>query len=107
MENLRLGVSAVRHDMKREETIEEAEKNTKLGRQTPKGEAGGSIPFWRAKKQRIQADFCLYPLLFIPNTQGDFTSRGRPFAPFVSTASPEGLSSASPSFYSTAKRPPS
>ena len=36
MENLRLGVSAVRHDMKREETIEEAEKNTKLGRRTPK-----------------------------------------------------------------------
>ena len=36
MENLRLGVSAVRHDMKREETVEEAEKNTELGRQTPK-----------------------------------------------------------------------
>ena len=29
---------------------------SKLGR-TPKGEAGGSIPFWRAKKQRIPADF--------------------------------------------------
>ena len=36
MENLRLGVSAVRHDMKREETVEEAEKNTELGRQTPR-----------------------------------------------------------------------
>ena len=36
MENLRLGVSAVRHDMRREETVEEAEKNTELGRQTPK-----------------------------------------------------------------------
>ena len=36
MENLRLGVSAVRHDMKREETVEEVEKNTELGRQTPK-----------------------------------------------------------------------
>ena len=35
MENLRLGVSAVRHDMKREETVEEAEKNTELERQTP------------------------------------------------------------------------
>ena len=35
MENLRLGVSAVRHDMKREETVEEVEKNTELGRQTP------------------------------------------------------------------------
>ena len=38
MENLRLGVSAVRHDMRREETVEEAEKNTELGRQTPKSE---------------------------------------------------------------------
>ena len=83
MENLRLGVSAVRHDMRREETVEEAEKNTELGRHTPKGEAGGSIPFWRAKKQRIQADFCLYPLLFISNKQGDFTSRGRPFAAYA------------------------
>ena len=36
MENLRLGVSAVQHDMKREETVEEAEKNTELERQTPK-----------------------------------------------------------------------
>jgi hypothetical protein len=33
---LRLGVSAVRHDMKREETVEEVEKNTELERQTPK-----------------------------------------------------------------------
>ena len=36
MENLRLGVSAVRHDMKREETVEEVEKNTKWQRRTPK-----------------------------------------------------------------------
>ena len=36
MENLRLGVSAVQHDMKREETVEEVEKNTELERQTPK-----------------------------------------------------------------------
>ena len=44
MENLRLGVSAVRHDMKREETVEEAEKNTELERQTPKRQATGSNP---------------------------------------------------------------
>lgn len=44
MENLRLGVSAVRHDMRREETVEEAEKNTELGRQTPKRKAAGSNP---------------------------------------------------------------
>ena len=36
MENLRLGVSAVQHDMKREETVEEVEKNTELVRRTPK-----------------------------------------------------------------------
>ena len=36
MENLRLGVSAVQHDMKREETVEEVEKNTKWQRRTPK-----------------------------------------------------------------------
>ena len=35
IENLRLGTSAVQHDMKREETVEEVEKNTELGRQTP------------------------------------------------------------------------
>lgn len=33
---MRLGVSAVRHDMKREETVEEVEKNTKWQRRTPK-----------------------------------------------------------------------
>ena len=36
MENLRLGASAVQHDMKREETVEEVDKNTELERQTPK-----------------------------------------------------------------------
>ena len=36
MENLRLGVSAVRHDMKREETVEEVEKNTEWERHTPR-----------------------------------------------------------------------
>ena len=49
MENLRLGVSAVRHDMRREETVEEAEKNTELGRQTPKRQATGSNPAGGAK----------------------------------------------------------
>ena len=50
MENLRLGVSAVRHDMRREETVEEAEKNTELGRQTPKRKAVGSNPARDASK---------------------------------------------------------
>ena len=36
MENLRLGVSTVRHDMKREETVEEVEKNTEWEHHTPK-----------------------------------------------------------------------
>lgn len=52
MENLRLGVSAVRHDMKREETVEEAEKNTELGRQTPKRKVGSSNLPGGAKKKR-------------------------------------------------------
>ena len=51
MENLRLGVSAVRHDMKREETVEEAEKNTELGRQTPKRKAAGSNPVQGASSE--------------------------------------------------------
>ena len=52
MENLRLGVSAVRHDMKREETVEEVEKNTKWQRRTPKrnvvrsSRAGGAKTPW-------------------------------------------------------------
>lgn len=52
MENLRLGVSAVQHDMKREETVEEVEKNTELERQTPKrnvvrsSRAGGANTPW-------------------------------------------------------------
>lgn len=50
MENLRLGVSAVRHDMKREETVEEVEKNTELERQTPKRKAVGSTPAGNANK---------------------------------------------------------
>ncbi len=33
---MRLGVSAVQHDMKREETVEEVEKNTEWQRRTPK-----------------------------------------------------------------------
>lgn len=44
MENLRLGVSAVQHDMKREETVEEVERNTELERHTPKRKAVGSTP---------------------------------------------------------------
>ena len=57
MENLRLGVSAVRHDMKREETVEEAEKNTELGRQTPKRQATGSNPAGGAKNDRCKPFF--------------------------------------------------
>ena len=50
---MRLGVSAVQHDMKREETVEEVEKSTELKRQTPKrnvvrsSRAGGAkAPWW-------------------------------------------------------------
>lgn len=50
-DNLRLGVSAVQHDMKREETVEEVEKNTELERQTPKRKAGSSSLPGDASKQ--------------------------------------------------------
>ena len=69
MENLRLGVSAVRHDMKREETVEEVEKNTELERHTPKRKVRGSNPpvgaikpNCRPHKERVQTR----SFLFIP-----------------------------------------
>ena len=57
MENLRLGVSAVRHDMRREETVEEVEKNTELERHTPKRQATGSNPAGGAKNDRCKPIF--------------------------------------------------
>ena len=61
---MRLGVSAVQHDMKREETVEEVEKNTEWQRRTPKPEAPGSSPGRRTKNAVISRDcgvfsFCL------------------------------------------------
>ena len=47
---MRLGVSAVQHDMKREETVEEVEKNTEWQRRTPKRKAVGSNPARDASK---------------------------------------------------------
>ena len=49
---MRLDVSAVQHDMKREETVEEVEKNTEWQRRTPKAGVGGSNPFWRATSEQ-------------------------------------------------------
>ena len=60
MENLRLGVSAVRHDMKREETVEEAEKNTELGRQTPKRNVVSSSLAGGAKNDRCKPFLMVY-----------------------------------------------
>lgn len=60
MENLRLGVSAVRHDMKREETVEEVEKNTEWQRRTPK-----SVLYFANflyEPQRVTS-FALWPLV--------------------------------------------
>ena len=54
---MRLGVSAVQHDMKREETVEEAEKNTEWQRRTPKRGVGGSNPLWDARKHRCKPFF--------------------------------------------------
>ncbi len=50
---MRLGVSAVQHDMKREEAVEEEEKNTEWQRRTPKPEAPGSSPGRRTKNAVI------------------------------------------------------
>lgn len=47
---MRLGVSAVQHDMKREETVEEVEKNTEWQRRTPKRKAARSNRAGDAKK---------------------------------------------------------
>lgn len=49
---MRLGVSAVRHDMKREETVEEVEKNTELERCTP-NEADWQVFFQLNIKQLL------------------------------------------------------
>ena len=54
---MRLGVSAVQHDMKREETVEEVEKNTELERRTPKRQATGSNPAGGAKNDRCKPFF--------------------------------------------------
>ena len=62
MENLRLGVSAVRHDMKREETVEEAEKNIELERHTPKKEAAN--PIFEESKGSASSEMCsAHPLV--------------------------------------------
>ena len=62
MENLRLGVSAVRHDMRREETVEEVEKNTELERQTPKKEAAN--PIFEESKGSASSEMCsAHPLV--------------------------------------------
>ena len=54
---MRLDVSAVQHDMKREETVEEVEKNTEWQRRTPKRGVGGSNPLWDARKHRCKPFF--------------------------------------------------
>ena len=63
MENLRLGVSAVRHDMKQEETVEEVEKNTELGRQTPKRNVVRSSRAGGAKNRQALSGACRFLLL--------------------------------------------
>lgn len=54
---MRLGVSAVRHDMKREETVEEVEKNTELEHQTPKRNVVSSSLAGGAKNDRCKPFF--------------------------------------------------
>ena len=61
---MRLGVSAVRHDMKREETVEEVEKNTEWQRRTPKRNvvssslAGGAKTTAVSRFSLVYSGFC-------------------------------------------------
>ena len=70
---MRLDVSAVQHDMKREETVEDVEKNTEWQRRTPKRGAGGSNPLWDARKRRCKPFFGVCSV-FVPPSPGNFTS---------------------------------
>ena len=54
---MRLGVSAVQHDMKREETVEEVEKNTEWERHTPKRNVVSSSLAGGAKNDRCKPFF--------------------------------------------------
>ncbi len=64
---MRLGVSAVRHDMKREETVEEVEKNTEWQRRTPKRNvvssslAGGAKMTAVSRFLMVYSGFCYRP----------------------------------------------
>ena len=60
MENLRLGASAVQHDMKREETVEEVEKNTEWERHTPKRNVVSSSLAGGAKMTAVSRFFAVY-----------------------------------------------
>ena len=64
MENLRLGASAVQHDMKREETVEEVEKNTELERQTPKRNVVSSSLAGGAKKMTAASHSLWFAAVF-------------------------------------------
>lgn len=87
MENLRLGVSAVRHDMKREETVEEAEKNTELGRQTPKP-AGHRLESGRGFQRSRDTLLCVRSRLFFR----EFFCALLPGGPFGNGIPPEFFS---------------
>ena len=62
---MRLGVSAVQHDMKREETVEEVEKNTEWQRRTPKRGVGGSNPLWDAGNNAVSLCFQGFTAFFV------------------------------------------
>ena len=64
---MRLGVSAVQHDMKREETVEEVEKNTEWERHTPKRQATGSNPAGGAKNTAASHFFAGLQRFYFPS----------------------------------------
>ena len=71
MENLRLGVSAVRHDMKREETVEEVEKNTEWQRRTPKRNVVSSSLAGGAKMTAVSHFLMVYSGFYFPLPTGE------------------------------------
>ena len=79
---MRLGVSAVQHDMKREETVEEVEKNTEWQRRTPKRKAARSNRAGDAKSNTCKPERSLQA--FLHGEAGKFGRRGKGICPFVS-----------------------
>lgn len=89
---MRLGVSAVQHDMKREETVEEVEKNTEWERHTPRLPLSRQKEFKQIRNTVIEETLRLNDdaAAFDPTVPEEFLSEQNiPEANPVGEASPE------------------